>query len=264
MTCSGPRPLPSPPPTGRRQIRWPVLGVLLGLLLPLMLPAGTETATVRHVVDGDTVILSDQRQVRLIGINTPEFGRDGAPDQPLAAEARDRLRALVEGRPVQLQFEEEQRDRYGRWLAHLALADGRPIEAILIKEGLAFVIAIPPNLRATVRLQAAETEARRARRGVWGHPYHAVIAAEALAGETGFRRVQGRVARVGKSRKFVYLDLGQRLALRIGHHDWERYFRGRPEDWRGARLEARGWISQYNERLYMSIGHPAMLERLPD
>jgi micrococcal nuclease len=34
----------------------------------------------RYVSDGDTLVLSDGRRLRLIGINTPERGRDGKPD----------------------------------------------------------------------------------------------------------------------------------------------------------------------------------------
>ena len=235
--------------------------VYLALLAPLAHAAGNETATVRYVLDGDTVILTDERHVRLIGINAPELGHDGQPDQPLAAAARDRLRALVEGQSVRLAFEDERRDRYGRWLAHLMLADGRSVESFLIKEGLAFMVAVPPNVREVTTLQAIETEARRARRGLWGEAEYIPVAAETLAGPTGFRLVRGRVTRVGQSRKFVYLDLGPRLAVRIEHEHWRRYFRDRPETWRGRDLTVRGWIAEHEGRLHMTVGHPAMIER---
>jgi endonuclease YncB( thermonuclease family) len=219
---------------------------------------------VRQVLDGDSLVLADGRELRLIGINAPEFGKDGRPDEPLARAARERLQVLVEGREANLALEEEQRDRYGRWLVHLRLADGRSVEEILLREGLACAIAIPPNLNELARHQAAAAEARRARRGLWGHAYFAARPAERLApADTGFRFVQGRVTHSGQSRKFVYLDLGPQVALRIGRRDWERYFHGQPSDWRGVRLAARGWINEYQGRLHLSIGHPAMIERLP-
>ncbi len=247
----------------KRAARVPFL--LLALcLLPLAAAAGTEGGSVRQVLDGDSVVLADQRQVRLIGINAPEFGRDGRPDDPLAGTARDRLRELVQGKKVQLVPEEEQRDHYGRWLAHLRLPDDTRVEEILLKEGLAAAIAIPPNIGQVRRLFAAEAVARAARRGIWGLAYSAPVAAEALTGaHTGFRFVRGRVTHVGRSRKYLYLDMGRHFAVRIGHADWQRYFRGRPEDWRGAHVEARGWISEQNGRLHLGIGHPAMLRRLP-
>lgn len=60
-------------------------------------PAPTSLAhvEVQHVVDGDTVRLKDGRRVRMIGLNTPETGKKGRTDEPLAVAARQRLQALV-------------------------------------------------------------------------------------------------------------------------------------------------------------------------
>jgi micrococcal nuclease len=252
-------------PHGALFVLWQavLLGGVLALALPPAVQAHSEVASVRHVLDGDTVILSDERSVRLIGINAPELGHDGAPDDPFAVAARDRLRKLVQGSRVRLDFEDEHRDRYGRWLAHLWLADGRSAEEILVAEGLASVVAIPPNVRDTVRLLAAETVARRARLGLWGHTYSVPIDVDRRIPEPGFRFVRGHVTRVGKSHKYIYLDLGTRFALRIRHQDWDRHFQGRPESWRGSLLVARGWVSERDGRSRIAIGHPAMIERLP-
>lgn len=249
-----------------RQRYFPVPFLLVLLLFPVSFTAAapTEGVTVRHVVDGDSVILTDQRQVRLIGINAPEIGKDGKPDEPLAGTARDRLRELVQGKNVRLEFEEEPRDHYGRWLAHLVLPDGVSVEEILLKEGLVSAIAIPPNVRQWRRLFETERGARAARRGIWGKPYSTPIPVESLdATRTGFHFVRGRVSHTGRSKKYVYLDMGPPFALRIAQADWQQYFHGRPEDWRGAQIEARGWISEQSGRLHMGIGHPAMLQRLP-
>ena len=69
-------------PRGALFVSGPITVLVAFLLLgaaipPLFAGFGTETATVRHVVDGDSVILTDGRQIRLIGINAPELGRDG-------------------------------------------------------------------------------------------------------------------------------------------------------------------------------------------
>ena len=235
------------------------------LCLPLIAAGRSETSDkVRHVLDGDSLTLADQRQVRLIGINAPEFGKEGQPNEPLAVSARNRLRALTEGKAVRLILEAEQRDHYGRWLAHLALLDGTSVEEVLLKEGLAAAIAIPPNVAQIVRLQAAESQARQARRGLWGDSYYLPIGAESLTNvHSGFRFVRGRVTHVGRSKKFLYLNMGAHFTLRIAHSNWKQYFHDRPEDWRGRLLVARGWISAQNGRMHMGIGHPAMLERLP-
>src|SRR5471032_1000981 len=58
-------------------------------------PSGLTSVAVQRVVDGDTLRLSDGRSVRMIGLNTPELGRQGRTDEPFAVAARKRLEALV-------------------------------------------------------------------------------------------------------------------------------------------------------------------------
>ena len=69
--------------------------LFLSALVSIVPAAPRETAHVRHVIDGDTFVLSDNQHVRLLGINAPELGKDGAPDQPLALDARTRLKNLI-------------------------------------------------------------------------------------------------------------------------------------------------------------------------
>src|SRR3546814_12589758 len=91
--------------------------------------------------------LVDGRSVRLIGINTPELGRDGRKAEPFALAARRRLQALVQasdGR-VGLVLGQERHDRYGRTLAHAYDAQGRNLEAVLLADGLGFMVAVAPN-----------------------------------------------------------------------------------------------------------------------
>lgn len=248
----------------RRHLRASLALLICSVLaLPLSANARTETAAVRHVIDGDTVVLRDNRTVRLVGINAPERGRGGAPDEPFYAAAHQRLKALVENKTVTLEYEDEGQDRHGRTLAHL-IVDGVSVESILIKEGLVTAVAVPPNVREAVRLFAVEREARAARRGLWGHAASTPQTAETLsASDTGYRFVRGTVTRIGNSRKAYYLDMGPRFAVRISHVDWARHFRNRPEDWKGKRLLVRGWVSEHESRLHLNAGHPLMIEQLP-
>jgi endonuclease YncB( thermonuclease family) len=234
-------------------------------------PADTPTAQVEVVIDGDTLVLTDGRHVRLIGINAPELARTcgGAPardphctptrEEPLAQAARRRLESLVANKPITLVTGEDRHDHYGRLLAHLQLADGSDPEEALLHLGLASVIAIPPNLERLARYQAIEAEARAVRRGLWGEAYFAPLPVEQLRpGQTGYRFIQGRVSRTGRSRQYVYLDLGPRMSIMVAHADWERYFSVRPESLRERNIEARGWITEYNGKLRLRLRHPAM------
>lgn len=239
-----------------------VFTALLAVLVAL--PAGANSLLrIKTVVDGDTVILDSGRHVRLIGINTPEIGHDGRPDEPLARAARERLQQLVQ-HGVRLTYETEREDRHRRALAHLELPDGSSVGEILLREGLAVMIAVPPNVARVATLRAAENEARRTQRGIWREAYFAPRTAATLARETtGFRLVQGRITRVGQSRKFVYLDLAPDFPVMINHEDWQKYFRGEPKALRGRAVVVRGWITEYDGKRRLKIMHPAMLE-FPD
>lgn len=216
----------------------------------------------RHALDGDSVVLSDGRQVRLIGINAPEIGVDGRPDQPLARAAQRRLSGWVAGRPVTLQFDQEKSDRHGRALAYVMLADGTDLQAQLAREGLAWCIAIPPNTARADAYCAAEREARAAKRGVWAEPSYQPTPADQLRPtDTGFRLVKGLVQRIGSSRQAIYLDLGPGFSVVIAREAWAQL----PPHLRPARghtLVARGWVTEYKNGLRLRVAHPAMFEIL--
>jgi len=224
--------------------------------------ASAQNATVRHAIDGDSVVLADGRQVRLIGINAPEIGVDGRPDQPLARAAQARMAQLTEGRSVTLAFDRETNDRHGRTLAYLTLADGTDVQARILTEGLAWCVAIPPNTARAEAYCAAERTARAANRGVWAETqYRPIPAAQLELGDTGFRLVEGRVQRIGRGTHAVYLDLAPRVSVVIPSDAWRDFpqsARPRP----GQTLVARGWVTEYKNGLRLRIAHPAMLEIL--
>lgn len=129
-------------------------------------PAGgaTATATVTRVVDGDTVILSDIGRSRLIGVDTPEVrGRRAC----FGAQASAFAKRILDGRRVRYELGAEKRDRYGRALVYVWLADGRLFNAMLIAGGYARTLEIAPNLRYAERLRARARDARREERGLW-------------------------------------------------------------------------------------------------
>lgn len=132
--------------------------------------SGRSGATVTRVVDGDTVIArvgGKELRVRLIGIDTPETV---APDQPVecfgpAASAFTHRR--LEGRDVELEFDVERLDRYGRTLAYVWLG-GELFNETLVREGYAVVTTFPPDVRYVDRFVAAQRAAREQHLGLWG------------------------------------------------------------------------------------------------
>ncbi len=227
-----------------------------------------ESVRVAHVYDGDTIRLTDGRKVRLIGINTPELAHEDGPrhDEPYAREARRAVRDLLDGNGrLGLRLGHERRDRYRRLLAHAYLADGRSLEGILLSRGLAIRIAIPPNTHAQDCYARAEREARQRKRGLWSAPYFQPLPSDRLpAGIEGFRLVEGRVLRVGRSRRSVWLDMPGRFAVRIPKRSLEHFASTPPEDWQGETVVVRGWIHTYRGRPIMTVRHPSSIEVTTD
>ncbi len=115
------------------------------------------------VVDGDTIRViyeGEEEAVRLIGFDTPESG------EPFAAEAEAHLRQLVGGKQVRLEFDVQQRDLYQRLLAYVWVGT-KMANAEILRQGLATLYTVAPNVKYTDIFTAAEAEARQAKRGIW-------------------------------------------------------------------------------------------------
>jgi micrococcal nuclease len=130
-------------------------------------PAG-DTAQVRRVVDGDTILLSSRERVRIIGVDTPESVKPGTPVQCFAKRASAFTHTLLDGARVRLVFGAERRDRYGRLLAYVHRArDGLDVGAELLRRGYARTLAIAPNTEHAREYAALASAARRAGKGLW-------------------------------------------------------------------------------------------------
>jgi micrococcal nuclease len=128
------------------------------------------SAVVTRVVDGDTIearIGGKVEDVRLIGIDTPETVKPGAPVECFGPRASRFTHRLLEGRAVRLVFGVERRDTYGRLLAYAHLGR-RFVNAGLVRRGLARTLTIPPNDRFAPLFRRLELRAGRAGRGLWG------------------------------------------------------------------------------------------------
>jgi micrococcal nuclease len=125
---------------------------------------------VQRVVDGDTFDIDPSVEgadrVRLIGVDTPEANDPECGEQPLAAEAREFTTTELDGQEVDLEFDEDRTDRYGRLLAYV-YKDDVMFNETLLEEGLAQVYTFQPNTRYEDRLRAAQEEARTRGEGLW-------------------------------------------------------------------------------------------------
>lgn len=128
---------------------------------------GADWATVKRTTDGDTVLLSDGRKVRYIGIDAPEIDHKQGRAEAFGREARRANQRLVADRKIRLETDTEAKDRYGRVLAYVYLPDGTMVNAELVRLGLAVVLYKRPNISGFSDLLNVQRQAMKAGRGIW-------------------------------------------------------------------------------------------------
>ena len=150
----------------------------LTLILVLLASGGTSPAAdagslrvkVHWVDDGDTIVVVGGERVRYLGINTPEVAHKDEPGEPFGDEAKAFNKKLVQGRWINLELAEQQRDPYGRLLAYVFLADGTFVNGELVRQGYAHLLRKQPKLRYWERLLALQRQALKKKKGMWSLP----------------------------------------------------------------------------------------------
>jgi len=248
--------------------------LLFGLFASIELQAATLCPTshidrqvqVRYVHDGDTLFLKSGEKVRLIGIDTPELARKSRPNQPLAIKARNRLRQLVRqsNNQLGLRLDKEHADRYGRRLAHLYNQEGTSLSALLLQDGLASLLAVPPNLTGLDCYAAIEKQAQESKSGIWQLKQYQAISSTALSRNArGYRRVSGEVIRIGEGRRNLWLNLPGKVAMRIEKNELPLFNAIKPRELLGKTITGRGWLYEHKGELRMRLRTRYALEVLP-
>jgi micrococcal nuclease len=133
-------------------------------------PKDAVAVKVQRVSDGDTFVATvngRRERVRVIGVDTPESVAPNRPDEPYGEEASEFAKHYLDGETVRLAGDAEPRDRYGRMLAYVWLKDGTFWNALLVAEGYAQQLTIPPNVTYAGLFRRLVVEARQSNRGLW-------------------------------------------------------------------------------------------------
>ncbi len=244
------------------------------------LDAGTPRAVVK-VVDGETLLLDDGSEVRLVGALAPrafDAGVAGA-DWPAERAARAHLAALVAGRTVALASPSARRsDRYGRRLSQVVMpaADDRGgteariwLQAEMVAAGHARAYGLPDSFDCTPDLLIREAAARAAGVGLWSHPAYALREAghtrDLLRLRNTFQLVEGVVRGIAEVRGRIYVNFGDdwrsdfTAGVATAHADagWLTAVRGLA----GHRVRVRGWIERQNGP-YIAVTDASQIEVL--
>lgn len=115
---------------------------------------------VTRIIDGDTIVISSGETVRLIGIDAPE------KKDCYSNNATNRLQELVLDKEITFEYDQNEKDRYGRTLLYIWV-NGIFVNELLTKEGFADSKRYPPDVKYAPVLEAAEEEAKSKKLGIW-------------------------------------------------------------------------------------------------
>lgn len=253
------------------------VGLVLAAAAAVTPPAADElgpgpAAGAVAVIDGDTLVLDDGRQVRLVGIQAPKLplGRPDFQAWPLADRAKAALQRLALGKRLTLSFGGRRIDRHGRLLAQLYDDAGHWLQGELLRQGLARVYSFADNRALVAEMLALEGAARAAGRGIWSHPFYRVLNVdETPKFKGGFQLVEGRVldASIVKGRAYLNFGPDWRTDFTVSMApDRRRLFEAEGiavGDYAGRRVRVRGWLRSYNGPL-IEATHPEQIEVLDE
>ena len=175
-----------------------------------------KPAVLAKVLDGDTVILSDGRHVRYIGINAPETPKPDRKGEPFSRDAERYNRELAKGKKIFLEYDRTREDQYGRTLAWLWLEDGTLVNEQIIRKGYAHCLYDSKNSKYFDRLLHAQRKAMKEGKGMWRN---------LRSGER--KRLVGNT----RSLRFheIHCDLAQKVARRNRkdfYSRWDAFWEG--------------------------------------
>ena len=149
------------------------MGLLTMLLIAAGLPAvsiSREPARVIRVISADTLTIlyrGKWEEIKLIGPDAPEttlndkaykeaLRNSSTPAEIISRglKATEFVQCYIQyGSQIWIEFDVQKRDRFSRLLGYVYLADGRMLNEIILRHGLAELFLIPPNLRYSHRFQ---------------------------------------------------------------------------------------------------------------
>jgi micrococcal nuclease len=133
---------------------------------PNLSDCSPASGVVADVIDGDTIVLESGEKIRYLMVDTPEI--TNGHNDCFGDQARDFNADLALGQTVDLTYDEECTDKYGRLLAFVETPDGE-VNTLLVSRGYACVLYIPPNgSDRHDEFMDLELTARQSHEGMWG------------------------------------------------------------------------------------------------
>jgi endonuclease YncB( thermonuclease family) len=244
----------------------PVGKLFLSIIFSLLLFTGCEAKPsyqkVKWIYDGDTLLLSDGRKIRLIGINAPEVAHHKKKGQPYGREATEKLRELLKksNNKVRLKRGKQARDRYKRELAHVFLADGTDVSKWMLQNGWATLMVFPPNTRYINNYRKAERSAQLKKRHIWRQKTHRIQKARQLKrGYYGYVRLKSVINGIKITKNNIILELDKKIFIKLSKHNLNYFNSYDPKKLLHREVIVSGLLQKYRGKRIIRVRHPVQL-----
>ncbi len=226
----------------------------------------TNKAYVKWVYDGDTLKLADKRKLRIIGIDTPEVAHKRSKrkrSEPYAGQATEALRELLAKHNYRINIAEgrQNKDKYGRLLAHVFTPDGVDVSEWLLQQGLATLLIIPPNDRFLKCYRAAERKAQQEGLNIWKLPQNKIKSTSSLeSGFSGYIRLKGTVKRIKRRKNKISITLDHQIYITIKKPDLSLFKDLDNANLKGKTVQVTGMLYRHGKKGYIRVRHPVYLD----
>jgi micrococcal nuclease len=143
-----------------------ITAVILGGFYFQLSRTTAEEAFIVEVIDGDTLQTASGDKLRLLGIDTPEIYWDSGDAEYLAWEAKQYSTDKLLKKNVELEYDQQKEDHYGRSLVYV-FHEGENFNKKLLEKGYASLMIISPNVKYAEDFKKTAEKARKEKRGIW-------------------------------------------------------------------------------------------------
>lgn len=222
--------------------------------------AADKSATLKYINDGDTITLENGRQVRLIGIDTPEINHaDLTKSEPYALQARALLaKYLHPGDTLQLAYDRSRKDKYGRMLAYVYSKGGRNLGLMQLQQGFAQQMVVGKNDKLWRCFQRAERQARQRRRGLW-RDVEILSASRVQSSDQGYVYLRGQITARQETDTGLKLLLNRRVVVLLSASKQSLFNNNGVRFMLHDKLDLRGKLSFSKGSPQIRLYHPVQI-----
>ena len=246
------------------------LVIIFLVVLSIFIGCGKTPVMVDNVTDGDSFVMTNGQEVRLIGIDAPEATKPGAD------MAKAFLEKLILGKELRFESDVTKQDKYNRSLYYVFVGSTF-VNGEMVRNGYAIARYGIKNKRYANELKAFQNNAEKYKKGLWAFgsvfqptkipaiPKQEVISWQDAAKYYGKTKlVEGEIIEAYNSGKVCYLnfhpDNRKYFTLVIFASDFNKFTKPPEEYYLNKTVRTRGLIKEYKGRPEIVITDPSQIE----